>query len=174
MSIEKKFIDKLLENGWSVKNDPSPAEVVDEKFTSRFPEIPSAYLSFFNMKQCLSQDKAVWFLTNNEYNRKSDNVFAWDGFERLALESCVLPIDQNIYNEALKFWSETLPILIAVRGDWEYIGIKTKGENAGCVVYGFTPFAEDPDIINENFYLFMESVLNEKTNYLISNIFNFK
>jgi hypothetical protein len=156
------FLEFLQERHWVIEEENSPLPINDPKFLRRFGEVPEVYETIFNLKSCIASDYKSWFLTSKDYNRVSEDPFAWDFIEELTLENCPLPEDIKFYTLALAFWEETLPILLCVQGGYEYLAIKTSGQNKGAIVYGYGLEPEGESIISPSFEDFIHEVMTGK------------
>jgi hypothetical protein len=167
------FISELVKHGWHVKlrdKDDFDPQVLQ----TRYALIPDSYMQFLgNVVYCQNSEENVWFLSEDDFEGKSDSAFAWNEFELQSLE-CSLG-DAQLIAEIKNFWDTHIPILISVKGYYSYLAISTLKNEYGVVVEGSAPEYEEVTKLCDSFEELMEKVLRvlngEDIPYL-SHLFN--
>lgn len=80
--------------------------------------------------------------------------FAWNAFERMALDASVDPEEAE---EVTRFWDRHFPFAIAVHSDYDYLAVCLTEESFGAVVHGFAPDWEDPSPVSATVGEFLEA-----------------
>jgi hypothetical protein len=140
--------------GWQVKQQPVvelPAPIL-----ARYPALPAEASQFAgSLVVCHNANQTAWFLTPEDYARTPGGKgFAWNEFERMALESAETPEEQR---RVELFWDAHFPLMLAVHSDYDYLAVRVSGEAVGSIVHGFAPYWEEPTPVAPDFLTFLET-----------------
>jgi hypothetical protein len=120
--------------------------------------IPIEYKQFLeNIESCINADENVWFLCIEDYLPKSEDDFRWNEFELISLESA--DDDAELINRIKNYWNKHFPIIMSVRGDYEYYAINVENKK---IVYGCEPEFEESKIVAHDFYELLEKIINKE------------
>ena len=104
---------------------------------------------------CVSPDETAWFLCMEDFNRQGDDVFRWNEFELLSLQTAMDENDTEWQNAIKKFWDNHLPVYLSVKGGYEYYAIRISD---GFIVHGYEPEFEEATVAASSFGKFMEMI----------------
>lgn len=160
--LYSNFVNYLVGNGWILvrRSDGHAASpVLDDSVNTG---IPSSYLEFMlNFISLTNEDESRWFLSIDEFAGGSVGAFSWNEFEKMSLGSAISDADVE---DIRKFWDEHLPILMAVGGDYQFVGL---GRNSGAVVYGIEPEFESVTKIADTFDDFISAAIKGQCDDLL-------
>ncbi|EME20431.1 hypothetical protein G419_11097 [Rhodococcus triatomae BKS 15-14] len=153
MHTADAFIDHLVATGWTFEAPREPA-VSSALAAVTDAAIPAGHIGFLRRFGALaSGDDSRWFLSAFDYAGLSGSAFAWDEFRAIGLDAADTVADR-VRVEA--FWAECLPILVGVRGDYEFLAISRTN---GAVLHGTEPDFEDTTMIAPGLHELMDGVL---------------
>ncbi|TDP91710.1 hypothetical protein EDF62_2329 [Leucobacter luti] len=89
-------------------------------------------------------DDTVWFLSCDDYSGSTNSAFAWNEFEQLSTQAATTDAEAAAIS---RFWKHHLPILLSVRGGYEYLAVR----DDGAVVHGTEPEFEEADVVCSQF-----------------------
>lgn len=120
-------------------------------FRNRYSNLPADYLEFLQQFQTITNESEnVWFNSIEDFNGDSDSEFRWNEFEMMGLEA--LKDDEDSCDMIRQFWDNHIPILISVKGEYQYLCIDLSPENYGKIYYGVEPeFEESAEFVCDSF-----------------------
>ncbi|MGW0041220.1 hypothetical protein [Rhodococcus sp. NPDC003348] len=152
MTIAGAFIDRLVAAGWTF--EPPRDDNLSALAAVADVAIPAGHVEFFRQFSVLaSGDDSRWFLSALDYAGLSDSAFAWDEFRAIGLDAAGTAADRAGVEA---FWTEYLPILVSVAGDYEFLAIS---RTSGVVVHGAEPDFEDATVVASGLTALMEGVV---------------
>ncbi|WP_417506212.1 hypothetical protein [Microbacterium sp.] len=131
----------LQESGWMYEPPPSTEDGVPSALHTA-PEPVIRWVSSFS--QLSNADETVWFLSRHDYSTGAEDAFAWNEFEQLSIQAATT--DDELVAVA-RFWERHLPILLSVRGGYEYLAVR----DDGAVVHGTEPEFEEAVVVFSHF-----------------------
>ena len=151
------FREWAKENNWKItlkNNGVNIPKGILERYS-----IPKEYRTFLEkIETCVNESENVWFLCIDDYFPKSKDAFRWNEFEIMSLEAA--KDDPNLINGIRNFWNKHFPIIMSVKGEYEYFAINVDNNK---IVYGYEPeFEESNKIIANNFEDFLDKIVNEE------------
>jgi hypothetical protein len=151
------FINWIKNNGWNITLKNNDIKNLPQNVFERY-NIPIEYKQFLeNIESCINADENVWFLCIEDYLPKSEDDFRWNEFELISLESA--DDDTELINKIKDYWNKHFPIIMSVRGDYEYYAINVENKK---IVYGCEPEFEESKIVANNFYELLEKIVNKE------------
>lgn len=136
-------------------------------FLNRYSNLPADYQEFLQRFQIITNESDnVWFNSIEDFNGETDSGFRWNEFELMGLEALV--DDRESCDMIRLFWDNHIPILMSVKGEYQYLCIDLSPENYGKIYYGIEPeFEESAEFICDNFnHLLKILSYNETENML--------
>lgn len=120
-------------------------------FRNRYSNLPADYLEFLQQFQTITnENENVWFNSIEDFNGDSDSEFRWNEFEMMGLEA--LKDDEDSCDMIRQFWDNHIPILISVKGEYQYLCIDLSPENYDKIYYGVEPeFEESAEFVCDSF-----------------------
>ncbi|WP_285815477.1 SMI1/KNR4 family protein [Phocaeicola sartorii] len=135
------MIEALKNIGFIVQERLERKELSSD-FLNRYSNLPADYLEFLQRFQIIANESDnVWFNSIEDFNGESDSSFRWNEFERMSLEAFTDDADESA--RIRKFWDCHIPIVMSVKGGYQYLCIDLSTENYGKVFYGVEPEFED-------------------------------
>lgn len=131
----------LQEAGWTCEPSLSTEDGVASALHTA-PETVVDWASSFS--QLSNGDETVWFLSRHDYSTGTEDAFAWNEFEQLSIQAATT--DDELVAVA-RFWERHLPILLSVRGGYEYLAVR----DDGAVVHGTEPEFEEAAVAFSHF-----------------------
>jgi hypothetical protein len=120
------FINWAQKNGWKITLKNSKIENLPKDIAERY-NIPDEYKTFLeNMDICTNADESVWFLCIEDYLPKSEDGFRWNEFETISLGAA--DSDSESIKNIKNYWDKHFPIIMSVKGDYEYYAINTENK----------------------------------------------
>lgn len=158
--LAEKFFKWAKDNGWNIELSNEKIELPKE-IVERYAFIPADWLDFIQcFKVCANGADNIWFSLPGDFADSSDDeAFRWNEFEHISLDAAEDEGDEAWQAEIRGFWSNYLPIVMSVGGDYHYyaIGIKT-----GEIFEGWEPEFEEPEICAMSFTDFIEKIISGK------------
>lgn len=133
--------ESLRAAGWTCEQ-PLPTEDALPSALRTAPESVIRWVSSFSLLS--NSDDTVWFLSRDDFTASTDSAFAWNEFEQLGLEAAATDDEAVAVSH---FWKRHLPILLSVRGGYEYLAVR----DDGAVVHGTEPEFEEADVVCTQF-----------------------
>lgn len=140
---------------------------LNSDFLNRYSNLPADYLEFLQQFQTIANESDnVWFNSIEDFNGEADNGFRWNEFELMGLDA--LQDDEESCNMIRQFWDNHIPVLMSVKGGYQYLCIDLSPENYGKIYYGIEPeFEESAEFVCESFnHLLKMLSSNEKEDVL--------
>lgn len=131
----------LQEAGWTCEPPLSTEDGVPSALHTA-PDTVIRWVSSFS--QLSNADETVWFLSRHDYSTGAEDTFAWNEFEQLSIQAATT--DDELVAVA-RFWERHLPILLSVRGGYEYLAVR----DDGAVVHGTEPEFEEAVVVFSHF-----------------------
>ncbi|WP_262001192.1 hypothetical protein [Microbacterium sp. Mcb102] len=131
----------LQEAGWTCEPPLSTEDGVPSALLTA-PDTVAGWASSFS--QLSNADETVWFLSRHDYSTGTEDAFAWNEFEQLSIQAATT--DDELVAVA-RFWERHLPILLSVRGGYEYLAVR----DDGAVVHGTEPEFEEAAVAFSHF-----------------------
>lgn len=131
----------LQEAGWTCEPPLSTEDGVPSALHTA-PDTVIRWVSSFS--QLSNADETVWFLSRHDYSTGAEDAFAWNEFEQLSIQAATT--DDELVAVA-RFWERHLPILLSVRGGYEYLAVR----DDGAVVHGTEPEFEEAVVAFSHF-----------------------
>lgn len=133
-------IEALRRAGWGFEPPLDEQRPVPRSLL-RFPAAFGAWTVAFS--RLANADETAWFLSVEDYRGTADSGFAWNELETLSLEAAA---DPEQAAAVAAFWTEHLPVLLAVGGDYEYLAIRADGR----IVHGGEPEFELTTVVADD------------------------
>jgi hypothetical protein len=152
-----EFINWTKNNGWKISLKEDKKEKLPHNITQRYC-IPVEYKEFLSIiEECINADEDTWFLCANDYLRDDGDSFRYNEFETISLEAA--EEDKELLNEIKTYWDNHLPIILGVKGDYEYYAINVENKK---IVYGCRPEFEESKTVANNFEEFLGKIINKE------------
>ena len=149
--LAEAAIQHLRERGWQCE----PVSVSETPLPEVLEPAPGELITWVSSFSYLaSPDETVWFLARDDYGPETDDTFSWDAFERLSIREAVTETEREAVTE---FWRDYLPILLSVRGGYEYLALAADGS----VVHGEAPDFEATTTVAESLHTFLGAIAGE-------------
>jgi len=156
------LLDALRKRGWVVRERGTPSPLLPDDLRARYPSVPPAVTEFLGrFDVCHNADENVWFLTADDFRRSDDDGFRWNEYELIALEAS--EGEPSSQARVRAFWTDHLPIMMAVHSDYDYLAVRLTGPNAGSIVHGAAPDWEEPSLVARSFDEFLRQFAAEAT-----------
>lgn len=136
----------LVAAGWQL--EPAPTLASEAAVGTRHPLGHRVQHWTARFTKLSSADDTVWFLSNADYNEQETSGFGWKTFE---LQTLADAMSENQAREITKFWNTHLPILMSVKGTYEYLAIAQNG----TIVHGAEPEFEETTMVAPSFAAFV-------------------
>ena len=158
MEKMEEFINWLKENGWKINIKSNNVEYLLKNIMEKY-KIPKEYKTFLeNIQMCTNAEENIWFLCIEDYQPKSEDDFRWNEFELISLEAA--EGDEELINDIKNFWDTHLPIMLNVKGDYEYYAINVRNKK---IIHGIEPeFEESSKIVANNFIDFLDKIMKNE------------
>lgn len=155
-----EFIKWAINNGWKLIEKESISLNLKENITSRYKDIPHAYIEFLSRVKCLiSPSEKTWFLCEDEYNNETEIPFKWNEFELISIEATENDKDWKV--EIISWWDKKLPIVMSVGDGYAFYAIDLN-ISTGSIVKGEEPEFEEVEKVADNIDDFLDLImLNE-------------
>jgi hypothetical protein len=151
------FINWLQNNGWKIALKDNDIKNLHQNIFERY-NIPVEYKQFLEtIESCVNAGENVWFLCIEDYLPKSEDSFRWTEFELISMESA--DDDTELINRIKNYWNNHFPIIMSVEDDYKYYAINVENKK---IVYGCEPEFEESEIVANNFYEFLEKIINKE------------
>ena len=131
----------LQEAGWTCEPPLSMEDGIPSALHTA-PDTVIRWVSSFS--QLSNADETVWFLSRHDYSTGAEDALAWNEFEQLSIQAATT--DDELVAVA-RFWERHLPILLSVRGGYEYLAVR----DDGAVVHGTEPEFEEAVVAFSHF-----------------------
>jgi hypothetical protein len=153
----RNFVKWAENNGWKITTKNNILENFPKDIVERY-NIPDEYKKFLeNIEVCTNVDENVWFLCIGDYLPKSEDSFRWNEFELISLEAA--DGDIEMINEIKNYWNKHFPIIMGVKGGYEYYAINVENKK---IVYGYEPEFEEGKIVSNNFEELLEKIIKKE------------
>lgn len=156
----ENFFAWAREKGWTVENRTVPLRL-PEAVTARY-RFPADYLAFLEQVViCAGPMDTEWFLCEEGYRQDDPDAFRWDECERISLAAARDMMDPAEEERITAFWDGVLPFFLSVGSGYEYYGFDLAGAYgpAGCVLRGWEPEFEEPEVFAQNFPDFLAKLM---------------
>lgn len=149
--MNASLVAELQEQGWRHVG----AEPTSEPWLpARYGSLPNELVEFMESFSLLqSPDETKWFVAADDFRRAAGDGFAWNDFERMALNAA--SGDIKWAREIERFWDNHLPVYISVAGHYSYVAYCCAGENDGCYVRGCEPEFEEVENVGTDLASFL-------------------
>lgn len=151
-----QYLDKLKDFDWNVEPNDSSSRFPNE-ITNRYQELPKEIIQFVtSFKTIASPDKKSWFLTVDDYSYTGDELYKWNEWELLSLESA--EDDKELIEYIKGFWDYHFPIIFSVKNCYTYFAINLENYSIVC---GGEPEFEETTYIAGSFEEFLNLLCNQ-------------
>lgn len=160
------MIEALKKIGFIVTERLERKEL-NSDFLNRYSNLPADYLEFLQQFQTITNESDnVWFNSIEDFYGEAYSGFRWNEFELMGLEA--LQDDEESCNMIRQFWDNHIPVLMSVKGEYQYLCIDLSPENYGKIYYGIEPeFEESAEFVCDGFNHLLEMLSsNEKEDVL--------
>ena len=153
------FLDWARKKGWTVEERAVPLDL-PEALRARYP-VPEEYRRFLErVLLCAGPMETEWFLCEENYRQDDPDAVRWNECEELSLAAARDLMDPEEEARVAAFWDGVLPFFLSVGSGYEYYGFDLQGKYgpAGCVLHGWEPEFEEPEVFAAGFPEFLEKV----------------
>ena len=148
--MNAQLLSSLSASNWRLK--PARSAPPCHERLNLLPAELRALLTAFDW--VTNQDETRWLITAKIFANREMDGFNWNEFELISLAAA--EDDQAWSSEVIEFWRGHVPILMSVKGHYEYVAYCCEGPNCGNYVLGFEPEFEEAETIATNFSEFKE------------------
>ncbi len=154
--MKEKLLTYLKKQGWKVEINQENNNVLPDEIIKRYKNITPGWYEFIKgLNVLMSGDETIWFLCCKDFYEQDENVFQWNEWERISLESAE---DDAEWGKAITaFWDSYFPIVLSVKDGYSYYAI-SMGD--GAIVYGSEPEFEECRKIADSFDDFLKMIIN--------------
>jgi len=144
----------LKSRGWTVRPAKDKKPLLPPWVARRYPKLPANVVAFLSsVAICHNQAENAWFLTGQDYRRRTGSAFRWNEYEHMALESAE---DEPECAAIKSFWDGHFPLMLAVHSDYDYLALRLAGKKRGSIVHGYAPEWDEPSVIAPSFATFLK------------------
>lgn len=151
--MDANFLTELLTRGWQLQA-ATQEHSFDETAYAKAPDELKRFMASFGTLG--NAEDTVWLISAQDIHQ-TDSKFPWNAFELLSLEAAVG--DDHWEQEIQAFWAMHLPVMLCVKGAYEYIAFCVAGQNQGKFVQGSEPEFEEAGVIAQNLEEFQSWLL---------------
>lgn len=162
------MIEVLKNTGFIVTERSERKELLSD-FRDRYSNLPSDYQEFLQQFQTITnKSDNVWFNSIEDFNGESDSGFRWNEFEVMGLDA--LKDDEDACDMICQFWNNHIPILMSVKGEYQYLCIDLSPDNYGKIYYGVEPeFEESVVFVCGDFNQLLEMLASNDKEVILAN-----
>lgn len=162
------MIEALKNKGFIVTERLERKEL-NSDFLNRYSNLPADYLEFLQQFQTITNESDnVWFNSIEDFNGEVYSGFRWNEFELMGLEA--LQDDEESCNMIRQFWDNHIPVLMSVKGGYQYLCIDLSPENYSKIYYGIEPeFEESAELVCDGFNHLLEMLSSNEQNDILTN-----
>lgn len=148
------ILARLQACGWAVE-PPSPGASFPDAIAACYGPLPDPLAAFMgSFSRCTDPSECAWLVSSGDFLR--DEAFRFDAFERMSLEAAAGDVDAE--RAIVAFWTAHLPLLLSVRGAYQFFAIRLAGPDRGCVVHGCEPEFEEVSIVARSLDAFLDAL----------------
>ena len=162
MTIEA-FLDWAKGKGWTVELRTVPL-ALPEELTDRY-RVPAVYRELLErVIICAGPMDTEWFLCEENYRQNDPDAMRWNEFEEISLDAARDLMDPLEEARVTGFWDGVFPFFLSVGSGYEYYAFDLTGAHgpAGCVLHGWEPEFEEPEVFVDSFPQFLGRVAQGK------------
>lgn len=153
------FLEWARNKGWTVEERTVPL-VLPEALSARY-QVPEEYRAFLErVLLCSGPMETEWFLCEEHYRQEGPGEEGWNLCEEESLAAARDLLDDEMEERVRAFWNGVLPFFLSVGNGYEYYGFDLEGKYgpAGCVLHGWEPDFEEPEVFADSFGEFLGKV----------------